>query len=144
MRFPNFKSSAASTGTLGLNTPAVSEATAASGETKANVFISYSRKDIAFVDRLAMALEAQGIAPSIDRTEIYAFEEWWKRIEVLISAADTIVFVLSPAAAASEICRKEVAFAVSQQKANRADSLPPDQERKCSAGFGQTQFHFFR
>jgi hypothetical protein len=91
----------------------MSQSTEANGETKANVFISYSRKDIAFVDRLAIALEAQGIAPSIDRTEIYAFEEWWKRIEVLISAADTIVFVLSPAAATSEICRKELAFAIS-------------------------------
>ena len=58
MRFPNFRRSAASTETLGLDTPAVSEATAASGETKANVFISYSRNDIALVDRLAMALEA--------------------------------------------------------------------------------------
>ena len=58
MRFPNFRRSAASTETLGLDTPAVSEATAASGETKANVFNSCSRNDIALVDRLAMALEA--------------------------------------------------------------------------------------
>jgi len=58
MRFPNFRRSAASTETLGLDTPAESEATAASGETKANVFNSCSRNDIALVDRLAMALEA--------------------------------------------------------------------------------------
>jgi hypothetical protein len=38
----------------------MSQSTEANGETKANVFISYSRKDIAFVDRLAMALEALG------------------------------------------------------------------------------------
>ena len=42
----------------------------------ARVFISYSRKDMAFADRLEAALEARGFEPLIDRTEIYAFEDW--------------------------------------------------------------------
>lgn len=82
----------------------------------ARVFISYSRKDMAFVDRLEAALRARNIEPLIDRTEIYAFEDWWKRIEALIVAADTIVFVLSPNAVASDICSKEVTFAASLNK----------------------------
>jgi hypothetical protein len=49
---------------------------------KAKIFISYSRKD--------------GFEPLIDPTEIYAFEDWWKRIEGLIGKADTIIFTLSP------------------------------------------------
>ena len=53
----------------------------------ARVFISYSRKDMAFADRLELALKARGFEPLIDRTEIYAFEDWWKRIEALISSA---------------------------------------------------------
>jgi TIR domain len=65
-------------------------------EPKARVFISYSRKDMAFADRLEAALKARGFEPLIDRTEIYAFEDWWKRIEALIGKADTVVFVLSP------------------------------------------------
>ena len=59
-------------------------------EPKARVFISYSRKDMAFADRLEAALKARGFAPLIDRTEIYAFEDWWKRIEALIGRADTV------------------------------------------------------
>src|SRR4030088_1842426 len=68
---------------------------------KVKVFISYSRKDMAFTDLIEAALRARGIEPLIDRSEIYAFEDWWKRIEALIAAADTVVFVLSPDAIAS-------------------------------------------
>jgi WD40 repeat protein len=85
-------------------------------EPKARVFISYSRKDMAFADRLEAGLKARGFEPLIDRTEIYAFEDWWQRIQALISKADTIVFVLSPDAVASDICTKEVAFAASLNK----------------------------
>ena len=85
-------------------------------EPKARIFISYSRKDMAFADRLEAALRARGFEPLIDRTEIYAFEDWWKRIEGLIGRADTVVFVLSPDAVASEVALKEVAHATSLNK----------------------------
>src|SRR5690349_12157648 len=84
--------------------------------TKARVFISYSRQDLAFADQLEAALAARGFEPLIDRTEIYAFEEWWQRIEALIGSADTVVFVLSPDSVASDVARKEVAFAASLNK----------------------------
>jgi type I restriction enzyme R subunit len=71
---------------------------------------------MAFADRLEQALKVRGIEPLIDRSEIYAFEDWWKRIEVLIARADTVVFVLSPDAVSSDVCRKEVAFAASLNK----------------------------
>ena len=83
---------------------------------KARIFISYSRKDMAFADRLEAALKARGFEPLIDRTEIYAFEDWWKRIEALIGRADTVVFVLSPDAVASDVALKEVAHAASLNK----------------------------
>jgi tetratricopeptide (TPR) repeat protein len=86
------------------------------GELPSSVFISYSRKDAEFVDRLEAGLIEQGFAPKVDRAEIVAFEEWWKRIEELIVKADTIVFVLSPDAVLSKICRQEVAFAASLKK----------------------------
>ena len=50
-------------------------------ETKTRVFISYSRKDMAFADKLEAALRARGFEVLIDRQEIYAFEDWWTRIE---------------------------------------------------------------
>ena len=85
-------------------------------EPKARIFISYSRKDMVFADRLEAALTARGFETLIDRTEIYAFEDWWKRIEALISRADTVVFVLSPDAVASEVALREVAHADSLNK----------------------------
>jgi tetratricopeptide (TPR) repeat protein len=85
-------------------------------EPKARVFISYSRKDMAFTDQLDVALKVRGFNPLIDRSEIYAFEDWWQRIEALISRADTVVFVLSPDAITSDIALKEVAYAQSLNK----------------------------
>jgi tetratricopeptide (TPR) repeat protein len=85
-------------------------------ESKAKVFISYSRKDMAFADRLEAALKARGFEPLIDRSDIYAFEKWWERIEALIARADTVAFVLSPDAAASDVALKEVALAASLNK----------------------------
>src|SRR5258705_9085343 len=83
---------------------------------KAKVFISYSRKDMTFADQLESAMRARGIEPLIDRSEIYAFEDWWKRIEALIARADTVVFVLSPDAVASEVALKELTYATSLNK----------------------------
>lgn len=84
--------------------------------TKTRVFISYSRKDMPFADRLEATLKARGFEPLIDREEIYAFEDWWKRIEALIGQADTIVFVLSPDSVKSDVALKEVAYAASLNK----------------------------
>jgi TIR domain len=86
------------------------------GKSKAKVFISYSRRDMEFADRLEAALKARGFEPLIDRTDIYAFEKWWERIEALIARADTVVFVLSPDAVASEVALREVEFAASLNK----------------------------
>lgn len=83
----------------------------AAPEINAKVFVSYSRRDIAFVDKLDAALQSRGIEALIDRQEIFAFEDWWRRIEELIGQADTIVFVLSPDAVASDVCQREVDFA---------------------------------
>jgi hypothetical protein len=41
-------------------------------EIKTRVFISYSRKDMAFADRLEPTLKARGFKVLIDREEIYA------------------------------------------------------------------------
>jgi WD40 repeat protein len=106
-------------------------------EPKTRVFISYSRKDMAFADRLEAALKARGFEPLIDRTEIYAFEDWWKRIQTLIGRADTVVFVLSPDAVTSDVALKEVAYAASRNKRfapivcrRVADDDPPEPLRR--------------
>jgi WD40 repeat protein len=83
---------------------------------KARIFISYSRKDVAFVDRLEAALKARGFEPKIDRGEISDLEDWRNRIGDLIAQADDIIFVLSPDSLASPECRKEVDYATSLNK----------------------------
>src|SRR6516164_4774785 len=101
---------------MGKSAMAADSEHAQDSEPKARIFISYSRKDMAFADRLEAALKTRGFEPLIDSTEIYAFEDWWKRIEALISRADTIVFVLSPDAVASDVSLKEVTHAASLNK----------------------------
>lgn len=78
---------------------------------KLDVFVSYSRDDIDFADQLVAALALYGFSPTIDRHGISGGEAWQQRLGGLILEADTIVFVLSPSSARSEICTWEVAEA---------------------------------
>ena len=71
---------------------------------------------MAFADKLEAALKILGFEVLIDRQEIYAFEDWWKRIQALIGGADTVVFVLSPDAVKSEVALKEVSHAATLNK----------------------------
>jgi TPR repeat protein len=75
---------------------------------KLRVFISYSRDDLYFADQLDVALNAYGFECVIDRHGISGGEEWKERLGNMISEADTVVFVLSPTSARSEICAWEV------------------------------------
>ena len=81
---------------------------ASTDEGRLRVFISYSRKDFVFTDQLEAALTACGFDCALDRHDISGGDRWNDRVRVLISDSDTIVFVLTPASAASEICALEV------------------------------------
>lgn len=83
---------------------------------KIKVFISYSRKDATFADKVEEALKARNFHPLIDRSDIYVFEDWWQRIKNLIVEADTVIFILSPDYVSSPICNKEIEFAASRNK----------------------------
>ncbi|RWO49212.1 toll/interleukin-1 receptor domain-containing protein, partial [Mesorhizobium sp.] len=86
-------------------------------ETQApKVFISYSRRDIGFVDQLQAALDDHGIDTLVDREDIEKGEAWWLRIEQLIAESDTVIFVLSRDSANSSICQQEVDFAETLNK----------------------------
>jgi TIR domain len=75
---------------------------------KLHVFISYSRVDRAFSDQLYAALRACGFAPTLDRHGIVGGEDWKTRLGGLILDAETVVFVLSPSSAGSDMCEWEV------------------------------------
>jgi hypothetical protein len=83
----------------------VAEATAE----KPGIFISYARSDSsALAEELVAGLEVAGFRAFLDRHDIAATEDFEKRIGALILGADTVVFILSPAAVRSEHCRWEV------------------------------------
>src|SRR6516165_2097004 len=111
---------------------------------KARVFISYSRKDLDFADRLDLALKVRVFEPLIDRTDIYAFEEWWKRVEKLIARADTIVFVLSPdALRPGSVALKEVEFAASLNKRFAPIVFSPVEDKSVPEALAKLNFIFF-
>ena len=75
---------------------------------KLRVFISYSRDDLAFADQLDATLKLVGFNTTIDRHGIDPGEDWKTRLGGLIRDTDTVVFVLTPSSARSDICAWEV------------------------------------
>jgi hypothetical protein len=80
-----------------------------------NVFISYGRDDIDFVDQLDETLALGGFATSVDRHGISGGEESQVTLGGFVRNADTVVF-LSPASAKSEVCTWEVEEAIRLNK----------------------------
>src|SRR5215831_15681498 len=88
----------------------------AAEDRKLRVFISYSRKDEDFAQDLLAGLQAAGFEPYLDKHDIAAGEDWEARLGRLIETADTVVFVISPDAVASERCAWEVERSVNLKK----------------------------
>jgi len=79
---------------------------------KLNVFISYSRRDLAFADQLDACLQLGGFETTIDRRAISGGEDFKARLGALIRDADTVLFVLSRSSAQSRVCAWEVEEAI--------------------------------
>jgi len=67
-------------------------------------FISYSRSDAAFADKLLSALEMRRIAVSIDKRNLPTLEDWRRELLGLIRSADAVVFIISKRSVSSAIC----------------------------------------
>jgi hypothetical protein len=80
------------------------------------VFISYSRKDAAFAELLRAGLNERGFDAYLDRQDILPGEDWRRRLDGLILAADAVVFVISPDSLASKHCAWEVERALELNK----------------------------
>jgi len=81
-----------------------------------DVFISYSRKDKAFVEKLDKAFKAQNLEVWIDWEDIPLSVNWWEEIKAGIEGANTFVFVVSPDSVQSEVCRDEIDHALQNNK----------------------------
>jgi WD40 repeat protein len=85
-------------------------------EPSSDVFISYSRRDRTFVERLAAALEDQGWRVWVDLGSLRPGQDWWSAITEEIEQADGVVFVLSPDAVLSRTCTNEFLHAAAHGK----------------------------
>jgi hypothetical protein len=81
-----------------------------------DVFISYSRRDKAFVEKLDAAFRKVNRDPWIDWDDIRKGEDWWQSIQRGIEEADTFIFVITPDSVASDVCRDEVEYATQLNK----------------------------
>ncbi|MBD2465713.1 toll/interleukin-1 receptor domain-containing protein [Oscillatoria sp. FACHB-1407] len=81
-----------------------------------DVFISYSRRDKAFVQSLHQALQANNRDTWVDWQDIPLGTAWWNEIQSGIEASDTFIFVISPDSLASKVCNQEIDHAVLYRK----------------------------
>src|SRR4030095_589114 len=80
------------------------------------LFVSYSRKDIGFVRRLAGDLETAGFDVWWDVSDLRGGDDWLRLIPAAIESSDYFVVVLSPNAIDSEWVKREYTQALSLRK----------------------------
>ena len=83
---------------------------------KHRAFVSYSRHDQTFAERLARDLNDAGLDIWIDFRKIKGGEAWRQAIFKGIEQAEIVVICLSPSAAESEWVHREILMASSQHK----------------------------
>ena len=80
------------------------------------VFISYSRKDKPFVQKLNEALDQAGVHAWVDWEGIELASDWMETIKEAIQGSDAFLFVISPDSLKSSICAQELEFGISLNK----------------------------
>jgi len=82
----------------------------------AQIFISYSRKDIDFARKLAGDLEKAGYEVWWDLTDLRGGDDWPRVIPAAIESSQFVIVVLSPNSALSDWVEKEYTQALSLRK----------------------------
>jgi tetratricopeptide (TPR) repeat protein len=101
------------------------------------VFISYSRKDIEFVDRLANDLKAAGFEVWYDLSGLEAGTQWGSEIQKAIEASQFFLVVLSPNSIKSSWVEREFLHASDQ-----AIKIIPLLYQQCSLPMWSLNLHF--
>jgi WD40 repeat protein len=81
-----------------------------------DLFLSYSRRDQAFVRELHRRLETVGKDAWVDWENIPLTAEWLQEIYDGIEAAHSFAYVITPDSVRSEVCSLELAHAISHNK----------------------------
>ncbi len=82
----------------------------------ADIFISYSRKDIAFARLLRSSLESSGLNTWIDWERIPVGEQWWSEISQAIERCNVFMFIISASSIGSSVCKDEINEALKNHK----------------------------
>ena len=80
------------------------------------LFISYSRVDSAFVDRLEQDLAVRDVHVWVDRRKLEGSQVWAAEIQKGIDQAEIVLVVVSPEAMASEWVQREISYALGKHK----------------------------
>lgn len=91
-----------------------------------SIFISYSRTDSSFVDRLEADLKARNFRTWVDRSKLEGGQNWLDMIQRAIDGCQVLLIVLSPEAVISDFVKMEYRWAQSQHK-----RVIPLQYRSC-------------
>lgn len=81
-----------------------------------SIFVSYSRVDIEFKDRLVAKLRRAYEQVWTDTEELRGGEVWWDKIVKQIRKSDIFLYLLSPDSIISFFCRAELSEAIRLQK----------------------------
>ena len=101
------------------------------------IFISYSRKDLEFVEELASDLEGAGLDVWYDLSGLEGGSRWSQEIEKAIRACDHVIMVVSPDSIASKWVEEEFLLAGELKK-----NIIPLHYRQSSIPFGYRTLHF--
>lgn len=80
------------------------------------VFLSHATEDRATADRIAASLRAHGIAVWYAPHAILAAQQWHDEIGAALRRCDWFVLLLSPASVASMWVKRELCYALEQQR----------------------------
>jgi hypothetical protein len=83
---------------------------------QSQVFISYSRKDKEFVQKLHASIVNGGVKAWVDWEGIPLSADWWAEIEAAIEGAHAFLYVISPDSIKSEVCGRELETAIRHNK----------------------------
>ncbi|MDO8752786.1 MAG: toll/interleukin-1 receptor domain-containing protein, partial [Anaerolineales bacterium] len=81
-----------------------------------HIFISYSNKDVEYVERLFNALRREGFNPWLDVNDLEAGSSWHLHIQEQISTCDAFILVMSRNARKSKWVPDELVAAKTRGK----------------------------
>src|SRR4051794_36694820 len=80
------------------------------------LFVSYSRSDAQFVERLTQALEADGHDVWVDTEDIAGSEQWRASIVAGVQRAEAVLLVVSPRSMTSPNVEREITVAAEEAR----------------------------